>query len=684
MTMRAGALLTISMFVACGCSDGVSSAVDAHAIDRVDGSPPGDVDASIPGIDGGSVDAANATDGGTIDRVDASSRDDASPSDVDACVARVFYADLDGDHHGAVDDTVSSCEAPAGYVDVAGDCDDACPGCHPGADETCDGARDNDCDGAVDEECGCVIGETRDCGVSLGACRAGTQRCVDGAWGECRGAVAPSAELCDGIDNDCDAAIDDGAGPSCAATAGAARMSCEAGACVVAACAEGRGDCDGEGSNGCEDELDTDAHCGACGRACGVGYRCVASACAPDAPLGALTASYGKATDTDDSAGYGHDVAVTRDGSRIAVRSAEYDSRWYCRIHLWERAASGWELESSTRFGGCSHSSLQPMMFSADGNVLTSSSSVSSFESTSWGTHVLRRSGDTWSERDIAGHGVMSGDGRRLAIRPYSRTSRIDVYDWSEATSDWVMVTSVPITVEYYFETALRLSDDATLLLYADFRANRVDVLRWSGTTYELETRLTGTDTYDYFGAAIDISADGQRIAIGAWGEDSAAEDVGGNPLSNALSESGAAYVYVRDGDGWELEAYVKSHSPDSGDRFGASLSLSPDGTTLVVGATYEDSAATGVDGGAEDDTLSNAGAAYVYDRTGSTWAYRSYLKSLAGDVDDELGSGIACSDRGRTIVVGVRREDGSGSGWDADPTDDRTSNAGAIFVYQR
>ncbi|MGC6416429.1 MAG: putative metal-binding motif-containing protein [Bradymonadia bacterium] len=70
------------------------------------------------------------------------------------------------------------------------------------SDEACDGL-DNDCDGSTDEAL------IRDCGSDVGACQPGRQRC-EGGWGECEGAITPVDEVCDGIDNDCDAETDEG------------------------------------------------------------------------------------------------------------------------------------------------------------------------------------------------------------------------------------------------------------------------------------------------------------------------------------------------------------------------------------------------------------------------------------------------------------------------------------------
>ncbi|MCX8147238.1 MAG: hypothetical protein N3D84_02110, partial [Candidatus Woesearchaeota archaeon] len=68
-----------------------------------------------------------------------------------------------------------------------------------------------DGDGQIDEGCACTPGQTRQCGpaTDAGECAYGTQTCTAGAWGECVGAIYPTAEICnDNIDNDCDAKTD--------------------------------------------------------------------------------------------------------------------------------------------------------------------------------------------------------------------------------------------------------------------------------------------------------------------------------------------------------------------------------------------------------------------------------------------------------------------------------------------
>jgi hypothetical protein len=100
---------------------------------------------------------------------------------------------IDGDQDGYTDDV---------------DCDDEDDSVHPGAPEQCNGV-DDDCDGDIDEECPCDDGDTRACGSDLGECSPGVETCANQQWGSCQGAVEPTTEICDGLDNDCDGDVDE-------------------------------------------------------------------------------------------------------------------------------------------------------------------------------------------------------------------------------------------------------------------------------------------------------------------------------------------------------------------------------------------------------------------------------------------------------------------------------------------
>src|SRR6185503_15540586 len=100
---------------------------------------------------------------------------------------------------------------------------------------------------------------------------------------------------------------------------------------------------------------------------------------------------------------------------------------------------------------------------------------------------------------------------------------------------------------------------------------------------------------------------------------------VGGDQSSNAATDAGAVYVLRRSGATWTQEAYIKASNTGGDDGFGTSVAL--DGDLLVVGAPREDSSSAGVDS-TPNEGAANAGAAYVYRRTGTTWAFESYLKA--------------------------------------------------------
>lgn len=144
--------------------------------------------------------------------------------------------------------------------------------------------------------------------------------------------------------------------------------------------------------------------------------------------------------------------------------------------------------------------------------------------------------------------------------------------------------------------------------------------------------------------------------------------------------DAGAVYVYVRDGGAWTQQARLTASNADEYDGFGYAVALHQD--TLAVGAIYERSSATGVDGDQADNGTYSAGAVYVFTRTGGTWSQQAYVKASNTGFEDHFGDRIALY--GDTLVVGVESEDSSGTGVDGDQSDDGAEDSGAVYVFER
>jgi hypothetical protein len=189
----------------CDLADGVDADGDGHA--NV-GSGGDDCDDAEPSVHPDAEDPCNGID------------DDCTGAADDGDGSAVWYRDGDGDGYGLDGVTVRACEAPAGYADQGGDCNDEVAQVHPGQPERCDGF-DDDCDGAVDDET--ALGWSTwyhdadgdgfgDPGAPTDGCSAPAPDWVlDGTdCDDALAAVNPGApERCDGFDDDCDLVVDD-------------------------------------------------------------------------------------------------------------------------------------------------------------------------------------------------------------------------------------------------------------------------------------------------------------------------------------------------------------------------------------------------------------------------------------------------------------------------------------------
>ena len=199
--------------------------------------------------------------------------------------------------------------------------------------------------------------------------------------------------------------------------------------------------------------------------------------------------------------------------------------------------------------------------------------------------------------------------------------------------------------------------------------------------------KASNTQPLDQFGIAVAISGDGSTLAIGANLEDSNSTGIDSTPNDDGGADnSGAVYVFVQDGGSWVQQAYIKAPEVDGNDRFGESLALSQDGSTLAIGMEREDSNTAGINTVPNDDgTADDSGAVYVYTRAAAVWSLQAYIKADNAEAGDRFGADVGLSGNGDTLVVGANGEDSATSGIDTAPNDDGSADdSGAAYIFTR
>lgn len=208
----------------------------------------------------------------------------------------------------------------------------------------------------------------------------------------------------------------------------------------------------------------------------------------------------------------------------------------------------------------------------------------------------------------------------------------------------------------------------------------------WSEPTY---LKSSNSRDNQLFGAAISLNKDGNRLVVGAPGEDSPAKGVNGNGALTGSTDSGAAYLFEKSGGAWAQKAYLKASNSRANARFGDSVALAGDGQTVAVGSPGEKSSARGINGNQNAAGLDDSGAVYVfaYDNGAALWTQQSYIKAsntpLAIDVIDgpEFGTSVSLSDNGALLAVGAPYVDSDNATLSSN---DNTRNLGAVYLFKR
>ena len=435
------------------------------------------------------------------------------------------------------------------------------------------------------------------------------------------------------------------------------------------------------------------------------GRACVAATCATGYVISNGTCqpfeqnAYVKPATAIDGRQFGSAVAISGDGNTLVVGAAGDSSDatgingnqtnvhapGSGAVYVFARASGAWTqqayIKALTVHGGDLFGSS--VSVSADGNTIVAGAPGESSASTgvnsdatdtsaqyAGAAYVFTRTAGMWTQiayvkPQVMNAGsqfgtsvAMSADGAALAVGAYREQS-----------------------------AATGVGGDATDTSLSAVGAAYVFRLGMNGWAEEAYVKPSTSRFSQYFGYSVALSGDGTALAVGAFGESSNATGINGNEANASMARAGAAYVYRLSAGTWAQEAYVKASNSASISDFGYSVSLSSTGHTLAVGARFEASNATGINGNQANIDLLGAGAAYVYEFAASTWSQEAYIKASNTNETPSgafFGYSVSLSSDGASLIVGATGESSQSPGINGNQSNASAVGSGAAYVFTR
>ncbi|WP_062260394.1 FG-GAP repeat protein [Endozoicomonas arenosclerae] len=314
-------------------------------------------------------------------------------------------------------------------------------------------------------------------------------------------------------------------------------------------------------------------------------------------------------------------VAISDDGATVAIGTPEestgestsgavyifaknQDGEWGQQAKL--KAST---LQSNARFG-------LNIDLSGDGNTLISSAQQEDTSNTNTGSvYIFRRSGSVWSEQ------------AKLSPDNLWRNAQLGSSVSMNKAGDAIAVGA---PYQYINNKA---SGSVFIFTFSDSSWNQV-----------AEVTSEDAESNDYFGGAVVINDDANTVAVGAWGEGTAA------------SKTGAAYVFAKESSNWEQQAKILHDDLAADDQFGKQLALNAAGDTLLAGSSRQNN---------------NLGAVYVYQRNNSVWTLQQRLNPDGSENPESFGCSVSLNPAGTEATIGAKYERSE------------TYNSGALYFFE-
>jgi uncharacterized protein YjbI with pentapeptide repeats len=370
------------------------------------------------------------------------------------------------------------------------------------------------------------------------------------------------------------------------------------------------------------------------------------------------------ATDESGAGQFGYSVALSGDGTTALVGGVS-DAGNSGAVWVFTRTGGTWtqqgpKLTAGDPVGASSFG--WSVALSWDGN--TALITAPGDDDNAGAAYVFARSGSTWTQQGpkltptdslnpsrFGLSGALSGDGTTALIGgPVDRLGTGSAWVFTRSRSGWAqqgprLAGSGESILGGFFGSSVALSGDGSTALIGGNGDNDSVGAAWvftrSGNTWSQQgPKLIAPDPGGAFGSSVALSLDGGTALVG----DPDIDAVGG----------GAAWVFARSGNTWSAQGPKLAPTDETGQgHFGASVALSGDGDTALIGAHADNG---------------QVGAAWVFARSANTWTQQG-TKLAASDESGQgmFGSSVALSSDAGTALVGA-------------PGDNR--NAGAAWTF--
>lgn len=408
---------------------------------------------------------------------------------------------------------------------------------------------------------------------------------------------------------------------------------------------------------------------------------------------------------------FGESLALSGDGKTLAIGATSDRLSFAGSFNYHDSASSSSSVLACLEFYPSSASSVSTSKSSSSRSSTTGSNSSKLGGAASGAVYIFAKTAEFgWQEEsylkasnaeqsDAFGASIaLSYDGNTAAVGALGEDSNATGVNGDQTKNACYYYGELGYVVEPDCRIALRYQVSGELsngAVYVFKRAERI----WNQEAY-LKPSSSFINTL--FGQSVDLSGDGNTLAIGAPGDASKATGINGDTTQSIdYINTGAAYIFGRVETTWSQHAYLKpstltipalvNNSIAGGGEFGGNVSLSQDGNTLAVGSFREASSAKGINGDEGDVSAPRAGAVFVFTHDNSIWTQKSYVKASNTDADDRFGLNIAISGDGKTMAVGAHREAGSGHAAAAsadapasalDQNDNSAEATGAVYLY--